>query len=176
MTGWISASLVTFAVIFAVNSSIHSYLVVKYAEADKVAVSVGFYYMSNAMGRLMGTIGSGLLYTYVGGGGGGYGDDDYESMGDYAAGGGDYWGGQDGTAGLAACFLAGTLSSLAAAAITAFVDDDESGLRCGPCVCVDPKEVENYDADADDDFHDVVVVVVGNEVVKGMVGGDEGEA
>ena len=54
-----------FALLFAVNSSIHSYLVVRYAEGNKVAQSVGFYYMSNAAGRLMGTLVSGALYSYV---------------------------------------------------------------------------------------------------------------
>ncbi|EKX49171.1 hypothetical protein GUITHDRAFT_44341, partial [Guillardia theta CCMP2712] len=54
--------IVIFALIFAINSSIHSYLVVRYAEGDKVATSVGFYYMSNAAGRLMGTLVSGALY------------------------------------------------------------------------------------------------------------------
>jgi hypothetical protein len=54
-----------FAVLFAINSSIHSYLVVRYAEGNKVAQSVGFYYMSNAAGRLMGTLVSGALYSYV---------------------------------------------------------------------------------------------------------------
>ena len=54
-----------FALLFAVNSSIHSYLVVRYAEGNKVAQSVGFYYMANAGGRLMGTLVSGALYSYV---------------------------------------------------------------------------------------------------------------
>ena len=54
-----------FAILFAINSSIHSYLVVRYAEGNKVAQSVGFYYMSNAAGRLMGTLVSGALYSYV---------------------------------------------------------------------------------------------------------------
>ena len=83
MIGWLISSIVAFAIIFAINSSIHSYLVVKYAKSDKVAVSVGFYYMSNALGRLMGTIGSGLIFTYVG-----------EYFGEFV--------GHDGTAGLAA--------------------------------------------------------------------------
>ena len=66
MTIWMITVIATFAVIFAINSSIHSYLVVNYAAKEKVAISVGFYYMSNACGRLLGTLGSGLLYTYVG--------------------------------------------------------------------------------------------------------------
>ena len=63
---WLISSIVCFALIFAVNSSIHSFLVVHYAKEDKVATSVGFYYMSNAVGRLLGTLGSGVLYTYAG--------------------------------------------------------------------------------------------------------------
>ncbi|GMH76347.1 hypothetical protein TL16_g07048, partial [Triparma laevis f. inornata] len=62
MTVTLIVGVVCFAVIFAINSSVHSYLVVKYAERDKVAVSVGFYYMSNAFGRLFGTVGSGVIY------------------------------------------------------------------------------------------------------------------
>lgn len=43
-----------FCLLFAVNSSIHSYLIVKYAQGDKVAMNVGFYYCANAAGRLTG--------------------------------------------------------------------------------------------------------------------------
>ncbi len=46
--------LLAFCAIFAVNSSVHSYLIVRYAEGEKVAMNVGFYYMANAMGRLTG--------------------------------------------------------------------------------------------------------------------------
>jgi hypothetical protein len=46
--------LAAFCALFAINSSIHSYLVVRYAEGDKVAMNVGFYYMANAAGRLTG--------------------------------------------------------------------------------------------------------------------------
>ena len=56
----------SFAILFAINSAVHSYLVVKYAEGNKVAINVGFYYMANAFGRLTGTIISGALYSYVG--------------------------------------------------------------------------------------------------------------
>lgn len=58
--------LYSFCVFFAINSSIHSYLIVRYADGDKVAMQVGVYYASNALGRLSGTILSGVLYTYVG--------------------------------------------------------------------------------------------------------------
>lgn len=58
--------LIVFAVIFAVNSAAHSYLVVAYAAEDTVALDVGFYYMSNAAGRLLGTVVSGALFGWAG--------------------------------------------------------------------------------------------------------------
>ena len=120
-TGVLVAVIISFAIIFAINSSIHSFLVVNYASTDKVAVSVGFYYMSNAVGRLFGTLGSGLLYTYVG-----------ESVNDVS--------GNDAVAGLAACFFAGTCSSLLAALITTKIDDSKGGLKCGSCLTLVPAQ------------------------------------
>jgi len=58
--------LYTFCILFAVNSAIHSYLIVRYSEGDKIAMQVGVYYASNAVGRLVGTMLSGVLYTYAG--------------------------------------------------------------------------------------------------------------
>jgi predicted MFS family arabinose efflux permease len=58
--------LVLFGVVFALNSSVHSYLVLAYAESDRVSLSVGFYYMANACGRLLGTLLSGVLYQFAG--------------------------------------------------------------------------------------------------------------
>ena len=58
--------LMLFGVVFALNSSVHSYLVLAYAEADRVSLSVGFYYMANAIGRLLGTLLSGVLYQWAG--------------------------------------------------------------------------------------------------------------
>jgi predicted MFS family arabinose efflux permease len=58
--------LLLFGVVFAVNSSLHSYLIVSYAKADGVSLDVGFYYMSNAMGRLVGTLLSGWVYQQYG--------------------------------------------------------------------------------------------------------------
>jgi hypothetical protein len=58
--------LIAFGVIFALNSAVHSYLILAYAEGDKVAMNVGFYYMANAAGRLTGTILSGALYQWKG--------------------------------------------------------------------------------------------------------------
>ena len=127
MTIWMVVVIVTFAIIFAVNSSIHSFLVVNYASKDKVAVSVGFYYMSNAVGRLFGTLFSGILYTYVG-----------EEVNSYT--------GNDAVAGLAACFFAGTASSLLAALITTRIEDGKGGLKCGSCCTF----IEAVEEEADD--------------------------
>jgi MFS family permease len=54
--------LLAFGVVFALNSAVHSYLILAYTDGDKVAMNVGFYYMANAAGRLAGTVLSGLLY------------------------------------------------------------------------------------------------------------------
>jgi predicted MFS family arabinose efflux permease len=58
--------LFIFGAVFAVNSSMHSYLIVKYASHDGASMDVGFYYMSNAGGRLIGTLLSGLLFQWAG--------------------------------------------------------------------------------------------------------------
>jgi predicted MFS family arabinose efflux permease len=58
--------LMLFGVLFAVNSSLHSYLIVSYAKEDGVSLDVGFYYMANAMGRLLGTLLSGWVYQAYG--------------------------------------------------------------------------------------------------------------
>ena len=58
--------LLVFGAVFAVNSSLHSYLIVSYAGEDGVSLDVGFYYMANAMGRLIGTVLSGWLYQDYG--------------------------------------------------------------------------------------------------------------
>lgn len=129
MIAWLVVIIVAFAVIFAINSSIHSFLVVKYAKADKVAVSVGFYYMSNALGRLMGTLGSGFLYTYAGG--------KPENIPGYDP-------GTDARLGLAACFLAGTCSSALAAIITIWVKDDDAGLKCRNWTIVEEIEAPSH--------------------------------
>ncbi|MCY1273228.1 Major Facilitator Superfamily protein [compost metagenome] len=69
--GWSSQAvllggLMLFGVLFAVNSSLHSYLIVSYAKEDGVSLDVGFYYMSNALGRLLGTLLSGWVYQVQG--------------------------------------------------------------------------------------------------------------
>jgi MFS family permease len=60
------AGLVVFGVAFAVNSSVHSYLILAYAGSEKAAEDVGFYYAANAAGRFIGTLLSGLLYELGG--------------------------------------------------------------------------------------------------------------
>jgi hypothetical protein len=86
------AGLLAFGAVFALNSAVHSYLILAYTDGDKVAMNVGFYYMANAVGRLTGTILSGWLYQV---------------------------GLQDGPAGgLIACLWASTLCVLAAGALS----------------------------------------------------------
>ncbi|MEH6445572.1 MAG: organoarsenical effux MFS transporter ArsJ [Oceanospirillaceae bacterium] len=58
--------LLVFGGIFAINSSLHSYLIIKLADSDKVSMDVGFYYMANALGRLIGTILSGVVFQWYG--------------------------------------------------------------------------------------------------------------
>ena len=70
-SGWypqavIVVGLMVFGVLFAINSSLHSYLIVAYAREDGVSLDVGFYYMANAKGRLLGTVLSGLLFEVSG--------------------------------------------------------------------------------------------------------------
>jgi predicted MFS family arabinose efflux permease len=60
------AGLGLFGFAFAVNSSVHSYLVLAYAGSEKAAEDVGFYYAANALGRFIGTLLSGLLYQWGG--------------------------------------------------------------------------------------------------------------
>ncbi len=60
------AGLIAFGVVFALNSAVHSYLILSYTDNNKVAMNVGFYYMANACGRLAGTVLSGLLFQFYG--------------------------------------------------------------------------------------------------------------
>ncbi len=67
---WLTITLVVgllvFGAIFAVNSSLHSYLILAFTKSERVTMDVGFYYMANATGRLLGTVLSGFTYQ-VGG-------------------------------------------------------------------------------------------------------------
>jgi hypothetical protein len=58
--------LAVFGVVFAMNSAIHSYMVLAYTDAESVSLNVGFYYMANAAGRLLGTVLSGALFMLGG--------------------------------------------------------------------------------------------------------------
>jgi predicted MFS family arabinose efflux permease len=60
------AGLGLFGIAFAVNSSVHSYLILAYAGSEKAAEDVGFYYAANALGRFLGTLMSGVLYQWGG--------------------------------------------------------------------------------------------------------------
>lgn len=65
-TATIIGGLIVFGVAFAMNSSLHSYLILAYSHDDDVATDVGFYYSANAGGRFVGTLLSGLLYLWAG--------------------------------------------------------------------------------------------------------------
>ena len=62
LTATLVAGLLAFGAVFAVNSSLHSYLILAFTKAERVTMDVGFYYMANAGGRLAGTVLSGLTY------------------------------------------------------------------------------------------------------------------
>jgi hypothetical protein len=66
LTATIVGGLLVFGAIFAVNSSLHSYLILAFSSDARVTMDVGFYYMANAAGRLMGTLLSGLSYQLGG--------------------------------------------------------------------------------------------------------------
>ncbi|WP_054008482.1 organoarsenical effux MFS transporter ArsJ [Cypionkella psychrotolerans] len=62
----LASGLLLFGFVFAVNSSVHSYLILAFASSDRVSMDVGFYYMANAAGRLLGTALSGISYKIGG--------------------------------------------------------------------------------------------------------------
>ena len=66
LTATLIAGLLLFGFVFAVNSSVHSYLILAFGAADRITRDVGFYYMANAAGRLVGTLLSGLSYQIGG--------------------------------------------------------------------------------------------------------------
>ena len=89
--------------------------------------------MSNACGWLVGTIGSGILYTYVG--------EDVETLA-----------GTNAMVGMAACFLTGTICSLIAVIITWRINNNTAGLKCGSCITLitasEDDKVEKNDKEA----------------------------
>ncbi len=58
--------LFAFGAVFAINSAVHSFLIIAWSERDRVSMNVGFYYMANAAGRLSGTVLSGWIYQTQG--------------------------------------------------------------------------------------------------------------
>jgi predicted MFS family arabinose efflux permease len=71
LQGWppalsLMVGLAIFGIVFAINSALHSYLILAYSDDDKVAMNVGFYYSANATGRLTGTVLSGWVYQTQG--------------------------------------------------------------------------------------------------------------
>ena len=127
MIALLTALVALFAVVFAVNSAVHSYLIVKYSEGDKVAMNVGFYYMANAAGRLVGTLVSGALYAYSG---------------------------DTRTQGLAHCFWTSAGFVVVASLATDWIHDDAGGLPCGPLgTCLLPS-TEPHDGHGENDDND----------------------
>jgi hypothetical protein len=66
LTATLVVGLLIFGAIFAINSALHSYLILSFTTAERVTMDVGFYYMANAGGRLLGTVLSGLSYQIGG--------------------------------------------------------------------------------------------------------------
>ena len=66
LTVTLLGGLCLFGFVFAINSSLHSYLILAYTDTDDVSLNVGFYYMANACGRLLGTLLSGTVYLLAG--------------------------------------------------------------------------------------------------------------
>ncbi len=66
LTAVLVAGLLLFGFVFAVNSSVHSYLILAFGSTDRITRDVGFYYMANAAGRLIGTLLSGLSFQIAG--------------------------------------------------------------------------------------------------------------
>ena len=62
----VTIGLLLFALLFAMNSALHSFLIVRFARVDGASLDIGFYYMANAGGRLTGTVASGALYQVYG--------------------------------------------------------------------------------------------------------------
>lgn len=144
----VQAFLALFCFIFAVNSAVHSYLVLRYSDGNKVAVNVGFYYMSNAAGRLTGTVLSGVLYSFAG-----------ATRAD----------------GFGWCFILSAAFGVLCAAITLAIRDDSAGLSCGSWTCVHSTEAaENKEAEAEVEGREEGPVLTGAPVAVEMRRGDRG--
>ena len=68
LSAWVTVigGLALFGVLFALNSAVHSYLILAYTDSNQATLDVGFYYMANAMGRLVGTLLSGVIFQLAG--------------------------------------------------------------------------------------------------------------
>jgi hypothetical protein len=66
LTATLIAGLLLFGFVFAINSSVHSYLILAFGDPRRISRDVGFYYMSNAAGRLLGTLLSGVSFQLGG--------------------------------------------------------------------------------------------------------------
>jgi predicted MFS family arabinose efflux permease len=66
VTAVVVGGLIVFGVVFALNSSLHSFLILAYSDDDAISMDVGFYYSANAAGRLVGTLLSGIMYLWGG--------------------------------------------------------------------------------------------------------------
>ena len=66
LTVVVVAGLLAFGALFAINSALHSYLILAFTREERVTMDVGFYYMANAGGRLAGTVLSGFTYQLGG--------------------------------------------------------------------------------------------------------------
>lgn len=66
LTSTLMGGLLLFGFVFAINSSVHSYLILAFGSEDRITRDVGFYYMANAAGRLIGTFLSGVSYQIGG--------------------------------------------------------------------------------------------------------------
>jgi hypothetical protein len=66
VTAVVVGGLIVFGVVFALNSSLHSFLILAYSDDDAISMDVGFYYSANAAGRLVGTLMSGIMYLWGG--------------------------------------------------------------------------------------------------------------
>ncbi|MCO6388891.1 MULTISPECIES: organoarsenical effux MFS transporter ArsJ [unclassified Aliihoeflea] len=66
LTAFLIGGLFVFGFVFAINSAVHSFLILAYGDASRITRDVGFYYMANAAGRLLGTLLSGISYQMGG--------------------------------------------------------------------------------------------------------------
>mmetsp|Transcript_5324 Transcript_5324/g.13481 ORF Transcript_5324/g.13481 Transcript_5324/m.13481 type:complete len:631 (+) Transcript_5324:176-2068(+) len=173
--GTMTAGIAAFCLIFAVNSSVHSYLVVRYSDGNTVSMNVGFYYMANAMGRLTGTIVSGALYSYAGGV-----YEYYLEPGDEpcigtvtSTPGGELCTTADSVRGFGYCFVASCVFVVMASVLMFPIKDNEGGMRCGALACCgasaradeEAGAAKKYEKDSKDEDAEAAAISKGVETV-----------